>query len=512
MSNTSPINPDFERLLPRIIDDGDREAIAELDALLKDNPPLQDEYVRYMSVHFLLNVEINPLGTPLESLCDAPSPVNASQIARLMQSDAALQGNAEGGDASDSEPRFLCLPSRIPFMASAAAMLLALVTAVAAGAAFATYTIQGGFWREPGRRYSAEEIAAAEEWLTQKRIEQGNRFGLLSSGPGGPWADIRPLIEESNDRIEQGRIALRPLNGSEGGGFLLELPPGHGLEVMVYAESVKENSLVIKRVSATGVPTGHAHAFSTRDLPPHGDSPFGPWQVGRIGYWADFNEYDEPRYYLLCGVSSDTSGGAPGAWAYGSCQPLHVGPDLLCLGWDDGGMAEHPSPEEASSTFDNDHDDISAIIRIRRPEDLTLANLQRVATAPKRDENSEAIESWEEGLRLSIAPQESVVIQVGAQDDAYCKLCIGEEGDRTPWWTYNAGAGAAESKLYSINNRTIETLNLRVVASLDGAESCLPYQVCIEQKEYSEVGFDEEPDGLNSCDTKRVRVRCYWNR
>lgn len=530
---------ELDSLLSELLDAGDPDALRRLDGLLKDNPVLQDEYVKYLSMHSLLNVEWNCLGAPLESLCEADA-LRFLPSLRMSSAQARRQRAETGWAASDAESplsalargllRLVWFPVRAPSPLAVATVMLAALAAGAMGGVIVAYSLDRVWWRHAGADYTPQQVDAAERWLEAKRDEQGARLGHLPLASAGPWTDVKPRITASsfkNGRLVPGEIDLQPFNGAAGKGYLVALPPGHGIELLVDVESVKENALVIKRVTADGELTGHSLSFNSHDV---NTQPRSSWRAGRIGYWVDFNEYDQTRYYLLCGVSKEANLTHGGKWSYSAFKPLTVSRDLMFLGWDDAAVYGTPDSSDMVFEADNDFNDVSVILHIRRPEDPDLTGKSQVLTTPERRADAVASPLPPNSYTLHVQPGQSVLVQVTCPGSGSYTLDVIDANRSERWWRHEDKGDEETFGLYSVNNRTAESLDLRFVvrqtdADADeatengdpsgvepagGASKHLVHKVHARDADYCEVGFDTvevvESDAAPQYDKVRVRL------
>jgi hypothetical protein len=537
--STNP-NPDsrgeLDSLLSELLDARNAGAIGKLEALLKDNPVLQDEYIRYVSMHSLLNVEWNSLGAPLESLCASeaskllPAFPKAGAGTHLRQRSSL--GNSVRTPHIPESPlsklarnllRLVWFPVRAPSPVAIASVILAALAAGAMGGAIVAYSLDRVWWSHKGADYTAEQVDAAERWLKAKRNEQGAPLGHFPAASAGLWTEVRPRIDSSRFKdglLVPGVVDLEPFNGAAGKGYLVALPPGHGIELLVDVESVKENALIVKRVTADGALSGHSLSFNNHDVEAR---PRSSGRVGRIGYWVDFNEYDQTRYYLLCGVSKGHSFTDGGKWAYSQFKPLTVNRDLMFLGWDDGAVYGVPGSPDQIIEADSDFNDLSVILRIRRPEDIELSGKQQVITAPERDAAVASTQVPSESYTLQVEPMQSVLIQVSCPSGQPYGLDIYCANRSERWWRYEGTKGEETFGLYSIDNRTDEPLALSFVGRPLGdgksedtdagiASAPLVHEVRASDADYSEIGFEspavvEKGEGANY---DKVRVWVHW--
>jgi hypothetical protein len=538
-------NPDsrgeLDSLLSELLDARDAGAIGRLEALLKDNPVLQDEYIRYVSMHSLLNVEWNSLGAPLESLCASeaskllPALQNASGA--HLRSRTPLRNrspqNRKSGQLRGAESllsslartllRLVWLPVRAPSPVAIAAVIIGALGAGAMGGAIVAYSLDRVWWSRPDTNYTPDQIEAAKRWQDAKRAEQGNLLGQFPIASAGLWTDVKPKLTSSNynqGRLVPGEVDLQPFNGAAGKGYLVALPPGHGIELLVDVESVKENALIVKRVNADGTLSGHSLSFNNHEVPTR---PRSEWRVGRIGYWVDFNEYDQTRYYLLCGVSKGPNFADGGDWAYSQMRPLKVSRDLMFLGWDDGAIFGIPGKSDLVFEADSDFNDVSAILRIRRPEDIELSRKPQVVTTPKIDAAVPSTPVPPKSYTLHVEPRQSVLIQVTCPSGEPCELDILCANRAQRWWRYDGSEGKEALGLYSIDNRTDEPLDLSFIGRpLSGGKSNEPvaeeartplvHQVRATDADYCEIGY-ESPAVVESgeeTDYDKIRIRVHW--
>ena len=526
---------ELDALLSELLDARNPAALAKLDALLKDNPALQDEYTRYVSMHSLLNVEWNSLGAPLESLCESeaskllPAFQNAGGAHPRQRTRPHRTGWAQHGAESPLSRwarGFLGLvrfPVRAPSPVAVATVILGALAAGAMGGAIVAYSFDRVWWNRPDTDYTPEQIAAAEHWLEAKRSEQGNLLGHFPPASAGLWTEVKPKFTPANfhqGKLVAGEVDLQPFNGVEGRGYLVALPPGHGIELLVDVESVKENALIVKRVTPEGRLSGHSLSFNSHDVVKR---PRSSWRVGRIGYWVDFNEYDQTRYYLLCAVTKGPNLADGGKWAYSRFKPLTVCRDLMFLGWDDG--AVYGIPEEPGKVFeaDNDFNDVSAIVRMRRPEDIDLSAKPQVITTPKIDAAALSTQAPPDSYTLHIEPKQSVLLQVTCPSDDPCGLDIIGPSGTERWWRYEGSNGDETFGLYSIDNRTDEPIDLSFVGRPLGnaksdrapeAEAIAPlaHSVRASDTDYCEIGYESQAviERGDRTNYNKIRVRVYW--
>ncbi|QDV73867.1 hypothetical protein [Botrimarina mediterranea] len=538
MSNNSNSGSqsELDALLSELLDARDPSALDKLDALLRDNPGLQDEYIKYLSLHSLLNVEWNSLGAPLESLCES----EASKLLPSFQGTGAgthlrnrLSQSRRGRSRQDAETavtalarkllRLIWFPVRAPSPVAVAAVILGALGAAAMGGAIVAYSLDRVWWSRPDTDYTQEQIDAAERWLEAKRSEQGNLLGHFPATSAGLWTEVKPRITPANfhdGRLVPGEVDLQPFNGAAGKGYLVALPPGHGIELLVDVESVKENALIVKRVTADGALTGHSLSFNNHDVVTR---PRSSWRVGRIGYWVDFNEYDQTRYYLLCGVSKGPNFADGGKWAYSDFKPLTVSRDLMFLGWDDGAIYGIPGAPDKVFEADSDFNDVSVILRLRRPEDIELSGKSQVVATPEREVRAIKAPMPADSYTLQVEPRQSILIQVSCPSGEPCRLDILCANRAERWWRYEESKGEEKFGLYSIDNRSDEPLDLSFIGRpLDGDQSTgstdtgesapLVHEVRASDADYCEIGY-ESPDVAASDERAsydKIRVRVHW--
>lgn len=172
---------------------------------------------------------------------------------------------------------------------------------------------------------------------------------------------------------------------------------------------------------------------------------------------------------------------------------------------------------------DSDFNDVSAILRIRRPEDIELSDKPQVVTTPKIDAAVLSTPIPPNSYTLQVEPRQSVLIQVTCPGGEPCELDMLCANRAERWWRYDGSEGKEALGLYSIDNRTDEPLNLSFIgrplsggeskdAAADKATTPLVHQVRATDADYCEIGYESATvvESGEQTDYDKIRIRVHW--
>ncbi|MCA9259878.1 MAG: hypothetical protein KDA61_11790 [Planctomycetales bacterium] len=452
-----------------------------LEQLLLDKPERQDFYCACMTVESMLRAEFGVHGQ-----CFAPVVPRAA--AKASRSDAGVDcvTLARRMNADLQETR----GKRARLVMSAAGL--------AVSAALAWAMIGGQAPSDGDTAPPADFDAQLAD--SPMRLQNPEMIGMLHRVTNTAWdgSSLRSGRRNfsASGRIFQGAAQLPRFNGQLAGGYVVALPPGASLDLMVDADSDGENALAVMQVDQEGNPTGELISFSNQaNATP--SALLGGRVYGRLGNWSEHNESDETRYYMLAGMHKRSVTVVDQPWFVTNCAVLIDLPDLLHIGWDDSGWL--PPDADFTPKPDNDFNDVSATIRIKLPTD-DPSRRQAVRSYPM-PEYREALPEWgvdESHFTFEVPPGMGVIIGVSSEARYPNAVSIVERKVNRVWWRRdNSQRKDRELATCLIENRGDSTLEFCLVGehriSPDERLPWIPseYQIVRQAARCQVVGFDD---------------------
>ena len=488
------------------------EQAARLEQILLEYPELQDVYCRLVTMDNLLRTEFGEDGHAYPSvLYDLPS-TYGSQTLLECPDDETCRSPAKKAVAPSSRRRW-------PVVVVAAS-LAAMIMLVGSQTIEYWYT-QSGPKAKPNFGYEPSIPGKYVVLRSTRAIDMLHRVTNVAwQGNMVPFRTPldEELEEEISDRLFQGTALLSPFNSLEAGGFVVVLPPGALLELSVSSDSIGENALAVMELDPQGRPTGVLVSFSNQMAARTAEN---SRLYGQLGTWAERNDSDIDKYYLLVGMQrmdkmhQKKTANTTSDWFVADCAVMVERPDLLHIGWDDSGWT---AQLEGEARIDKDFNDLAATIRIRRENASSEAKLAEVRTSPELDpEPSTILESdaVESGYPFTVAPGQGVILIVS--DDARLPnslAVVNRQTGRVWWQRGNTPLDKPHFSAYVIENQSPEPLELALVGrhqtdtSIDrGKWHLSTHSVLVDGDRCQTVGFEDI--GVDR-DWNDLRVNFYW--
>lgn len=429
---------ELERLLSELADEGaTKERVQKIEDLLINNPELQDHYWKWMDLHVILGVE----------------------RAGILGDRGATR--SLGGKPENGSPREL---RKTTWSSGHQLWMLVSTVAVAACVTWALMTAAQYFRNRDadGPNRGMRAAAGGEEIWRIPRITRVSWEGPFFADPGQE--------ERSTTGERAGLVSLGLVGGLSANGYILRLEPGTSANLMMAADAYAENNLSVTELDANGTPIRRSVSFNnfgTSSIPQFGNAEVMTRRYGQIGTWSEFNDTDRPKYYLLNGIHKSANPDVP---APDSPQEFQLSemvvmveePDIILVGWDDGGV----EPTEANSGVlpDGDYDDITVVIRINRPgveptrstpHRRLLARPQATTLTPQSDGSVR--------YRFALLPGEVAVMKVATE--ARCSnalYLVDESANEVLWGASNTDSRSTNLGAVTVENRGTEQIHLAI--------------------------------------------------
>lgn len=456
--DTPPLNPsqrELDRLSAEWFDEPSQDAEKRLSELLRESPELRDRFARTCGLELLIRAELSCSLPDFAAIGVSPSALlpSASGSTALESCERMVERLEADTGAQQTQPtttaRLWAGGLRwVPLGVGIAVSLLLMISPLGVGRVEVLsdwISLSAGAPSDQDLRYpslasdpgpaSPRETAGSARAASSS--ETANPVGRANGGVAGPQVPIvvrdyeslrlvsrltrtalltsmaMPatfMIEAPATRsIGRGAVLLDNVVGQRERGYLLSLPPGRSLEILVDANSWDENSLAIVEIGAGGPATGDAVSFTNTDSSATKQSR----KVGVVGTWSVKNSTTRPRHFLFTGSHKLVYGADDGSWHLSDYRVGLETPSLLCIGWDDSG---YQSANESHRTrLKRDYDDISVTIRINgATPDFSFAadNQQLLVNEPQIDQGLLASEGA--ACPLVVPPRSVAVVRVTA--------------------------------------------------------------------------------------------------
>lgn len=351
---------ELELLLAQFVDEGSPpESVKRLHELLLDKPELQACYWKWIDVHVLLGAE-GPALLESSGAWGALTATVASRPESTTEESAAALLVASGQSRRAIWNRALAWASIAGAIVIAASFLLGRASSPDPTVAQSTEerAADAGGSAVPRGDEDAAEIEGP--W----RIPQITRVKWT-----GPYFADSIEHDLVSAEVRPGRVSLQLSSGAAVSGYLLKLGPGEGVDMVVTAEARSENNVSVTELDSTGAPLQRSVTFNNFKDSGGIDGARG---TGLLGTWCASNDTRSPKYYLITGghqvVDPDALSDLDDVrWRMSSMEIVLEEPDVVILGWDDGGIESFGLGQAIEA--DQDFDDVSAILRIASRHD-----------------------------------------------------------------------------------------------------------------------------------------------
>lgn len=443
MSADKKLIDELERQLSALADNGaTKELVADIEQILLDNPELQDVYWSWMDVHTVLGVERSAvLGEHREPRDSGLNDQTSARPGRLAR-------NAR------SRRRTLIVGSSL---------------------ALATCLMLGLFAFQSPLSLTVDDGVDKLRMACQPGAESAWSIPDITyvSWDGPVFAD-RSTVHPSASRPRVGSVGLALASGRSADGYVLCLDPGETAEMMLAIDAIAENNCSVIEIDSQGTPLRRVVSFNNfqPDIDPK------TRRCGLAGTWVEKNNTDKSQYYLINGIHKRYH---PSSRTADRLQSFHLSdmrvildePDLVVIGWDDGGL--DVSEFHGAIRSDHSFDDLTVVIRLSGPgiqaSPPTASHRIRGWTSPRM--HAQAIKGPHtegfERYRFSVQPGEMVVLNVGSEAKVLNSLYLIDEGSEAVLWSVdNAGLQSNHLGAVVVENSGIEKITLAVFGE------CLP--------------------------------------
>ena len=476
-------------LVSVVLDDATDVQIARLNDLLERDVALREHASRFLAEEAILRHEFQVL----------------SHVGEFHGSTTSLAPGAHARVMAVScrTPRFAWARRAGQFFLAASLMSAVFVAIRLNGRDASEVRKQTGLIANPDRgRYQSAAIlppVTSVSW-------SGPTFGQRSETPLAT-----PLHEGVAD--------FTSVKGRRAQGYMVQVPAGALLDLVVAADACGENALAVSEFDCDGQPTGRRFSFSnsTTELTTPSHDPqeaSGFTKYGPLGVWTERNNTSSPRFYLFTSVHKLVDKSTDDAWHISRLSVMLDDADLVHIGWDDSGILRSSDREHVP---DEDFDDLSATIRIRESADVTAEGSSGLrifssiqAAEIDTTESAEAIDDVTEGYQFAVHPGEVVVLRVVSRARAPVSIAVVErDSGETRWSRRHVSTRSGSLGVCALENGSSATRHFRLIGrhAEGGAanQSWLAsnHSVLSRQDTFATVGFE---DGHGESEFNYVKV------
>ncbi len=321
----------IDRMLSGYADEPGREFPHQrLEAILRDDPAAQASYIQWMRVHSLLSQ------VPHESTGKAV-PISTRRQRRL----------------------------RIATVLTLAGGLLALAVLASLGDRHKELRRGPEVVQSNRQTGNSSPVSLAAPEATLHLLSQITRMTLCSQ----LRFPTQITSEATQPQLSPGLAFFKHQRSKLHQGYVVQLPPGHQMDIYVNSCAKDANALSIIEIDPQGRITGTKAWLSNLSQGPHSDVRGEGMQC--LGEWSIANRLSTNQHYLLVSTSCRRGQTHRNDWIANDVRLEHEERDLLVIGWDDSqasdavAEADVARRAEAGPKADRDYDDIRAMIQIR---------------------------------------------------------------------------------------------------------------------------------------------------
>lgn len=543
---------EIERLLSEIADEGpSRERSDRLESLLLDRPDLQQYYSRVIALHTLLAFELNlatqefsPLVGGIDDAALSCPANDCVELARQMRVDA------DSGTFVERRRRgWTTVLGAIAV--SVACVALAANLWMSDRDARLPKVASSNPQAEMEAQVATDEAVRPRSVALDRVVRDTQALGLLSRVTKTPLCRLILPVEsrlvEGKGGLQltlcSGMVWMERCSGERDRGYMLALPSGAVLDLVVEADADARNALAVTELDSDGRTTGRTISFNNQpDTDKEGIAP----GYGCIGIWSERNDTAENKYYLFTGTHILPQQTKDQDWYLSDYKVFLESPGLMHIGWDDSGYAREAEPTSGDYIADYDFDDINATIRILLPDDpespdpdrkgMTTSSVERflngrgpadgkatlapvsldgIQTIPALDRANRTIGPEESGYQLSVPPGEILVLRVNSKALLPSSFAIVDQQTRRIMWTRDGNMPEAGSLgVYAIKNDTPETRHFLLLArhrtgptDSDEPWYLSSYRVLRDEGRFQTIGFE---DVVADGDWNDVKAHALW--
>ncbi|WP_442483142.1 hypothetical protein [Aeoliella sp. SH292] len=386
---------EIDRLLSAIADgESVEERVLELQELLRHRVDLQRYYQKVMALHTLLEFELSLSKMPFQPLM----PPGATALEQPM--------------IAEANPALSRVASRVGLQSwPSSRFLLAASVAIAGMAGF--LVLAGSLlWKSPtGTPVALDTPSAATDSTVS--VPLGDRILVRN----GQLLD-RIALDTRTSRVSHlflpvanggsgpsvtlcgGTAWMEEPSGNMGRGHLVELPPGHSLDVYVEAQSAVQNMVVMLEIDANGNVASRMSFNNWIDKRTR-----RMWKrAGPLGNWSQINNTDKTKFFLFTGSHKLEASETDDSWYLSDFCIGIDSPSVVHIGFDDSGYAAQVSDNQS----DRDYDDITATLRIEPIGAAVPKNPIRVIGGL---DEPEAAELLGVGYPIEVNPGETMLLR-----------------------------------------------------------------------------------------------------
>lgn len=510
----------LERLVSSLCDEGaTRERLTELEALLLDRPDLQDEYARLMRVDFMLSHEFK--------LSRVTSNENKRSLHGVLSAEdgAAYQVGARHANEVSVTTGVGC-PKRGALLATQATRIAATLL-FATAASVALWFVAQSSERRIDLRHADLQVAFGEDGIVIRdfevlsRLEQLNRTKQLASV-------TLPLLTACDAAESSAKNLVTLCSGAawmdyspdhRERGYLLSLPPGVRMDVLIDANASCHNSLSVVELKDAGRMTGRTLSFTNQV---EGATKSLEYFADTIGEFSELNDGSDKRFYLITGTHKLIDENDKAHWRASDFRVHFEQSDTLVLGWDDSGYrGEGPSavadpPAGAESTIaskaDRDFDDMRAVFRFSGPG---IHPPQRdLSFAPQPQAESASAELRDKAFFLDVRPGEEALLLLSSHASLNNQLQVIDAETRQLIWRHHSAdshlVSAGQQTVYLIRNHgeTVQRFALqgKFQSGDDHPWEESQYRIVTDSQRTTILGFEDNVLGEKDPDWNDIRV------
>lgn len=325
--------------------------------------------------------------------------------------------------------------------------------------------------------------------------------------------------ETPPSKIRQGLTHIAEFNGQPAGGYMVAIPPGDMLELIVNADSISENVIAIIDFGSGGIPTGEMTSFNNHLTTKN--EQYG-LRLGRLGTWSHLNDSSETQYFLLTAmhrgvveIPTPTNGSGEKLWCVSDLKVFANTNNLLYIGWDDSGWVPAGANDQESVNDDDDFDDISVTAQFHRDGKIVQAPDDEIQTSPSLDDQEFFTGSEDSTYHFEVIPGNTVLLKISSSEEEQNRVEIIERSTGRIWWSRkNFQPDAGFLGTFIIENNSAKTREFLIRGQRNTSDDenhpkwgLLNYTFRLESETYKTIAFEHEPVPGQEWDDIRVDIQ-----
>ena len=502
----------LERLVSVLCDDlssleaAPPELVQELESLLINRPDLQDEYFRLTGIDFMLRHELQLCSTAAHGGSASPEAVLQAEQASLAGDSGSTLGRLvpDYRDSARDSARGLSRRTRL----LGAAALLATAASVA-------------FWILPlafdannpsvdaFQNVGEEQGMVIKDFRVLDQLKQLNRTDSLAS-------ITLPLDVSSGSSpvtLCSGSAWMDFAQDARERGYLLSLPPGVKMDVLIDANASCHNSISVVELGSAGQMTGQTLSFT--NLVETGQDSLANYP-DNVGQFTAYNDSDVAKHYLITGTYKLLEDSGSAHWRTSDFRVHFSNSEFLVIGWDDCGYSEVARIAAQGPDSDQDFDDIRAMFHFTGPG-VKKAD-SPPAMEPEPIEDSALAEVGAQDYLLDVRPGEMALLLLSSDAYRANSLQIVDSANDQIVWRYESSQprwfSTADKTVYLIRNKTETVQRFALQGRFKEGEfsewQASPHKILIENERNLVVGFEDNLASEKKADWNDLRVDIHY--